>query len=173
MASGHAWQRRPGAGCWQRGGQRVGNVYPPESAISTGSQPAALISVGGGLVTLKARADFLRVAAARRQAVAPGFVLQAARQPGGADRSPTIRVGFTASRKVGNAVTRNRAKRRLRHAAAEILSRDGRPGTDYVLIARGTTVDRSYGALVVDLKGALRRIDTGRGTKRADPAEEG
>ena len=129
--------------------------------------------MGGGLVTLKARADFLRVAAARRQAAAPGLVLQAARQPAGANRSATIRVGFTASRKVGNAVTRNRAKRRLRHAAAAILSREGRPGTDYVLIARGTTVDRPYGALVADLKGALRRIDPGTGTKRSGAAEEG
>jgi len=129
--------------------------------------------MGGGLVTLKVRADFLRVAAARRQAVAPGFVLQASLQPEGLKSGETVRVGFTASRKVGNAVARNRAKRRLRHAAAAILPREGRPGADYVLIARGTTVDRPYGALIADLEAALHRIDPGKGSKRSATAEEG
>ena len=129
--------------------------------------------MGGGLVTLKVRADFLRVAAARWRAVVPGLVLQAALQPEGPKSGETIRVGFTASRKVGNAVTRNRAKRRLRHAAAAILPREGRPGTDYVLIARGTTADRPYGVLVADLKTALRRVDPGKGAKRSGAAEEG
>jgi ribonuclease P protein component len=129
--------------------------------------------MGGGLVTLKVRADFLRVAAARRRAVVPSLVLQAALQPEGSKCGETIRVGFTASRKVGNAVTRNRAKRRLRHAAAAVLAREGRPGTDYVLIARGTTIDRPYGALLTDLKTALRRVDPGKGTKRSGAAEEG
>jgi ribonuclease P protein component len=129
--------------------------------------------MGGGLVTLKARADFLRVAAARRRAVAPGLVLQAALQPEGSKSGETIRVGFTASRKVGNAVTRNRAKRRLRHAAVAILPSEGRLGTDYVLIARGTTVDRPYGALIADLKTALRRVEPGKETKRSGAAEKG
>ena len=69
-----------------------------------------------------------------------------------------MRVGFTASRKVGNAVVRNRAKRRLRAAAAEILARDGRPGTDYVLIARAGTGERRYADLVGDLAAALRQV---------------
>jgi RNase P protein component len=76
-------------------------------------------------------------------------MLQAAASPSEIDAA-AVRVGFTASRKVGNAVVRNRAKRRLRAAAAEILSRDGRPGTDYVLIARSGTGERRY----VDLLGA-------------------
>ena len=70
-----------------------------------------------------------------------------------------MRVGFTASRKVGNAVVRNRAKRRLRAAAAEVLARDGRQGTDYVLIARAGTGERPYVELVGDLAAALRQID--------------
>jgi ribonuclease P protein component len=117
---------------------------------------------------LKRRGDFLRVAAGRRVA-APGLVLQAAPQP------PTaydVRVGFTASRKVGNAVTRNRAKRRLRAAAAEILPSRGRAGTDYVLIARAGTSERRFAALVADLEGALRRLESGSAVSSDKPSRE-
>jgi ribonuclease P protein component len=102
------------------------------------------------------RADFLRVAAARRRAVLPGLILQAAQR---SSASAPLRVGFTASRKVGNAVVRNRAKRRLRAAAAAVLPKEGRPGTDYVLIARAGTADRPYAALLADLAAALRRVE--------------
>jgi len=115
-----------------------------------------------GLARLKTRADFLRVAAARRRAARPGVVLQAATRPPGTGDGETVRVGFTASRKVGNAVVRNRAKRRLRAAAAEVLERSGRPGTDYVLIARDATAERPYAELVGDLIGALRQVDRPR-----------
>lgn len=126
--------------------------------------------MASALARLKTRADFLRVAATRRRAVRPGLLLQAARRPpgneggdAGGDASGAIRVGFTASRKVGNAVVRNRAKRRLRAAAAEVLARDGRPGTDYVLIARAGTGQRPYAELVGDLEAALRQVDRTRG----------
>jgi ribonuclease P protein component len=128
--------------------------------------------MGGGLVTLKARADFLRVAATRRRAATLGLVLQAALQPEGSRGGAIVRVGFTASRKVGNAVTRNRAKRRLRSAAAAILPYNGRPGTDYVLIARATTADRPYRALIADLEAALRRVNHSKGMNRLNAAEE-
>ena len=72
-------------------------------------------------------------------------------------------MGFTASRKVGNAVIRNRAKRRLRAAASQLLPLLGRAGHDYVLVARGTTVSQSFAALLSDitaaLKAAHRRLD--------------
>jgi ribonuclease P protein component len=115
--------------------------------------------MANGLVRLKARADFLRVAAARRRVVRSGFLLQAAPNPGGSADGEAVRVGFTASRKVGNAVVRNRAKRRLRAVAAEVLARHGRKGTDYVLIARAGAGERPYAELVGDLEAALRRID--------------
>jgi ribonuclease P protein component len=111
--------------------------------------------MAGGLARLKTRADFLRVAATRRRAARPGLVLQAAPGP----IAGAVRVGFTASRRVGNAVARNRAKRRLRAAAAEVLGRHGRPGTDYVLIARDATGGRRYADLVGDLASALRQVE--------------
>ena len=84
-----------------------------------------------------------------------------------------LRVGFTASRKVGNAVIRNRAKRRLRAAAAQILPVQGSPGTDYVLIARAATAARPYGALVADLAAALRRVERSRAGHRPERRAEG
>ena len=86
-------------------------------------------------------------------------MLQAAPHPPGLGANEATRVGFTASRKVGNAVVRNRAKRRLRAAAAEVLTREGRPGTDYVLIARSETAGRNYADLLGDLAGALRQVN--------------
>jgi ribonuclease P protein component len=67
----------------------------------------------------------------------------------------TLRVGFTASRKIGNAVARNRARRRLKAAAQQVLPLYGHAGNDYVLVARRDTLDRPFGDLLGDLKTAL------------------
>ena len=108
--------------------------------------------------TLLQRADFLRVAAARRRYVTPGFILQAAAQPDDID-SHAPRVGYTASRKVGGAVIRNRAKRRLRAVVRQVMTPLAKDGVDYVLIARQETPERDYALLQEDLRQALRRID--------------
>jgi ribonuclease P protein component len=108
------------------------------------------------LIRLKTRGDFLRVAAGRTRAVRTGLILQAAPRPD--DGAAALRVGFTASKRVGNAVARNRAKRRLRAAAASVLPLHGKRGTDYVLIARAGTGGRIYAELRADLEGALRQL---------------
>jgi ribonuclease P protein component len=122
---------------------------------------------------LKTRPEFLRVAASRRKRVAPGLVLQVLRRrtPPGTEveDSNAIRVGFTASRKVGNAVARNRARRRLRAVAGEVLPVMGQAGHDYVLIARAATAARPYPALVEDLKQAMAGL--GEETARAGRAK--
>ncbi|MGE4219029.1 MAG: ribonuclease P protein component [Alphaproteobacteria bacterium] len=112
---------------------------------------------------LKRRTEFLRVAAGRRKAAAPGLVLQVRETM---DGMPAIapRIGFTASRKVGNAVARNRARRRLRAAVQAVIPLHAAPGFDYVVIARQATLTRPFPALLADLEGALKRL----GTWRAD-----
>ncbi len=110
------------------------------------------------LVTLTERADFLRASRARKQAM-PGFILQARRRADAENAGNGIRVGFTCSKKVGNAVARNRAKRRLREIARKILPQRGRPGWDYVLIGRkDQTADRDFGDLQSDLNVALGKV---------------
>jgi ribonuclease P protein component len=124
------------------------------------------------LTVLRRRADFLKAAQARRQGTA-GFLLQARQRPAD-EEGAAIRVGFTASRKVGNAVARNRAKRRLRAAARAILPGGGLPGWDYVLVARPeATASRPYRDLLADLRWALDRVHrdrTGAGSRSAGGA---
>jgi ribonuclease P protein component len=107
--------------------------------------------------TLVRRADFLAAARARRQA-RPGLVLQGRlRSP--EERAEGIRVGFTCSKKVGNAVARNRARRRLRAAARAEIPGLGRDGWDYVLIGRPeATAARPFTELCEDLASALRAL---------------
>ena len=103
---------------------------------------------------LKNRADFLRAARGVRKVTA-GLTLEVCATPEITAKPCRIRVGFTASRKIGGAVERNRAKRRLRAAAAAVLPLSGRERTDYVLVARPTTLGRPFDGLLKDLAAAL------------------
>ena len=102
---------------------------------------------------LKRRAEFLRVAAKGRKAPMPGLVLQTLAR---ADDGPA-RIGFTVTRKVGNAVVRNRTRRRLKEAARLWLREHPVSGVDLVLIGRDKTRARPFVALQDDLRRALAK----------------
>ncbi len=109
------------------------------------------------ITTLTRRADFLRAAKAQRKP-GPAFLLQARRRSAD-EGTHGLRVGFTCSKKVGNAVTRNRAKRRLREIARKVLPAYGRDGWDYVLVGRpGATVSHDFAAMCADLTRALHQL---------------
>jgi ribonuclease P protein component len=129
------------------------DMTPPEAAAD--AAPPAVFA----LQVLKKRPDFLRAAQGRRQGTA-GFLLQARNR---GDASAAVRVGFTCSKKLGNAVARNRAKRRLREIARQVLPGGARPGWDYVLVGRpGATAEREFALLLDDLATALRSVHGGR-----------
>ena len=113
---------------------------------------------------LKKRSEFLAVAAANRRWTTPGLVLQARpylqTSDDKTDMPPAagLRVGFTATKKIGNAVKRNRARRRLRAAVDAVLKGADATATDLVVVARQGTIERPYVDLKNDLAAALRRL---------------
>ncbi|QIL03303.1 ribonuclease P protein component [Sphingomonas sinipercae] len=103
---------------------------------------------------LKQRADFLAANSGRRAATA-GFVLLVRDRK---DGDSAKRVGFTVTKKIGNAVVRNRMKRRFRALAREILPARGFDGSDHVMIGRSSGIERDFGLLREDLTRALQRV---------------
>lgn len=129
-----------------------GHGAAPPSAVFVRPQGGARIEV------LAKRADFLRAAQARRQGTA-GFLLQARARREGEGDPDLIRIGYTCSKKVGNSVLRNRAKRRLREIARQVLPARGRAGWDYVLVGRpDTTANRDFALMLVEMERALTQI---------------
>jgi ribonuclease P protein component len=108
--------------------------------------------------TLKKRVDFVRIAKEGEKWVSPGLIIQAKRRPLLlSDVKETARFGFTASKKVGNAIARNKAKRRLRVLVRQVQDEVDQH-LDFVLIARHSTVDYDFAKLTSETKRAFRKL---------------
>lgn len=145
-------------------GPKDASVYPPDiqgepdnfRGHATADQEPTVISK---VVRLKRRSEFLLVAATSRRWVAPAFVLQVGpRPPSELANQGEIGLGFTATKRIGNAVSRNRAKRRLREAARHLLPGAAEAGYDYVLIARTRVLTWAFQALLDDLEKGFSRV---------------
>ena len=163
MVFAHAWRPRAAVGSLRRGARAGANV-----SVREGSARSAVVE------RLRRRSDF-RAAANGARASGRAFLVQARRR----DEDEAIRIGFTVSRQVGNAVERNRVRRRLREvvrlSAATGTSRLC-PGYDYVLIGRRAALAAPFGELLQDLDSALVRISAfeskGTGGAGRDPLHE-
>ena len=107
-----------------------------------------------GYSIIKKRSDFLAANRGKRYAT-PGFVLLVRDRR---DDSPAIRLGITITKKVGNAVIRNRMRRRFRALAQEMLADKGKAGADHILIGRDSGIERDFDALRADMVKALGKI---------------
>ncbi len=125
----------------------------PELLDEDATTPRAAAAFG----RLRRRAEFQRVSRGLRRAV-EAFTLQAARRERHSDGPAGARVGFTVTRKIGNAVVRNRIRRRLREALRVARPLEAEADHDYVLIARREALGRSFAALVEDVREAFRAI---------------
>jgi ribonuclease P protein component len=103
---------------------------------------------------LKKRSEFLAASKTGHKWITPAFIIQIYKR---SSEGP-IRYGITASRKIGNAVERNRAKRRLRALIREILPLLGQPGTDYVFIARQEVLKRDFAVMKEEMKRGVKML---------------
>ena len=118
---------------------------------------------------LKRRTDF-RAAATGARAPGSAFVLQARRRDEAGQETGSVRVGFTVSKQVGNAVERNRVKRRLREIVRLASVTALCAGHDYVLIGRRAALQARFGDMALDFDAALHRVHTSHAGKRGKPA---
>ena len=158
MGSVRAWPLSPVGACSPRVGPKAASACPPKDQMT---EPSGDNAQPPRLGRLKRRPEFL-AAARGRKAGGRSLGLQARRRRRneiGVDMaSRELRLGFTCSKKVGNAVERNRARRRLKAAAMMVAPELGAPGCDYVLIGRRATIDYPFGQLCEDMRRAFRSV---------------
>jgi ribonuclease P protein component len=118
------------------------------------------------IIRIKKRRDFVAAASKGNKVVATTLVLQGFAPPEAATN--TLRVGFTVTKKVGNAVVRNRIRRRLKAAASQLFAENGRSGWDYVVIGRARALDESFDIILRDLRYAIRKTGKLEDAKHAE-----
>ena len=133
------------------------DVGPADVRIPVGGADIRATAAEADIRTMMLRRDFLAANAGKR-APMPGFVLLVHDRK---DGDPAIRVGFTVTKKIGNAVVRNRMKRRLRALARELLPEGGIRGADHVLIGRDGGIERDHALLKAEFGKALGKIARG------------
>jgi ribonuclease P protein component len=132
---------------------------PDDRSTSHTDQAGGPFSPISGLIIYRLQKRWQFLACAKGRSLARGGVaVQVLRRT---DDEPRIGVGFTATRKIGGAVQRNRAKRRLREAARQLLPLHGAPSHDYVFVARGGVIDRDWRRLLDDVRAALIGLAAG------------
>jgi ribonuclease P protein component len=140
---------------WPQHPERSPRAWPQEAV---GLSPKSDLSLSDrdmrGYSIIKKRADFLAANRGKRYAT-PGFVLLVKDRQ---DEDPAIRLGITITKKVGNAVIRNRMRRRFRELAREMLADKGKAGADHILIGRDGGIERDFGELRADLIKALAKL---------------
>lgn len=119
----------------------------------------------GAPVVMRQRSDFLAANGGLRVGT-PGFVLLVKLR---ADQSPQARIGYTVTKKTGNAVVRNRIKRRFRELARAVLPEHALPGADHVMIGRTEALTRDFAAMKADLERALARVRDGKASSDRRP----
>jgi ribonuclease P protein component len=105
-------------------------------------------------IRIKKRRDFVKISKSGFYFRSNTVVVQCC-----SNGMPTCRVGFTASKRVGNAVVRNRCKRRMRSAADIVLSKDGVAGMDYVVIAKSSVFNTDWSNLLGDISYAVNFLN--------------
>jgi len=137
--------------CWPQHPERTSRPRPQEAFGLITEQADRDMR---GYSVIKKRSDFLAANRGKRYAT-PGFVLLVKDRQ---DESTEIRLGITITKKVGNAVVRNRMRRRFRALAQEMLGPNGQPGADHILIGRDSGIERDFGALRSDMIKALGKL---------------
>jgi len=158
MGSAPAWQLPAAAKSSHAAAQVAARSYRPKTAEAP---PRKL-----KMIRLRHRTDFLRAQRGRR-VVKPSVTLETIATPADYAAAGAARIGFTATRKIGGAVERNRAKRRLRAAAAQLLPLYGREGSDYVLVARAATLTAPFAQILDDMTAALKSVRAAKTESRS------
>jgi ribonuclease P protein component len=150
MASARAWPPSAAAGLLMPAGLKAASVFPPKLRLHT----------------IKKRRDFLSAAAKGKKFVTGTFIVQMQGRDSAHPASKEARFGFTVTKKMGNAVARNRIKRRLRAAVAQAALTHTLEGHDYVVISRLKALDCPFSDLLRDMQFAFSRIGSMKETKK-------